>query len=342
MQIAKCKMQILTITYCQLQVTNSKLHMYRRTRNIILISTFIFLTFLFKVSPAYCQDLEPRAYTNIPVGLNFVVAGYAYSAGGVLFDPAVPLDNANIKIHGTVFAYARSIKIGRMSGKIDMIVPYAWLSGTAEFQGDPVSREVSGFGDSRIRMSVNFIGAPALPLSGFKDYKQDLVVGASLQVFMPTSQYDPDRLVNIGTNRFTFKPELGISKTLGQMQFELTAGAAFYTVNNDFYQGKTRSQDPIGSIQGHVNYNFKKGIWAAIDGTYYWGGSTTVDGVKGNDLQKNTRLGCTLSIPLTLHNSLKLYFSTGVSTRTGSDFTLGGAIWQYRWGGGIPKNKKVV
>jgi hypothetical protein len=298
------------------------------------------LLLLFKLSSIYAQDLEPRAYTNIPVGLNFVVAGYAYSAGGVLFDPAVPLDNANIKIHGTVFAYARSIKVGHMSGKVDMIVPYAWLSGTADFQGQPASREVSGFADPRVRMSVNFIGAPALPLSGFKDYKQDLVIGASLQICLPLSQYDPDKLVNIGTNRFSFKPELGFSKTLSHFQLELTGGATFYTVNNDFYNGKTRSQDYIGSLQGHVEYNFSKGIWAAIDGTYYWGGSATLDGVEGNDLQKNTRLGCTFAVPVSLHQSLKLYFSTGVSTRTGSDFDLIGAVWQYRWGGGIPKSIK--
>jgi hypothetical protein len=303
---------------------------------LILSASFVILL----LSPVHAQDLEPRAYTNIPVGLNFVLAGYAYSAGGVLFDPAVPLDDANIKIHGTVLAYARSIKVGHMSGKIDMIFPYAWLSGTAEFQGQPVSRDVSGLGDARVRMSVNFIGAPALPLSGFKDYKQNLVAGASLQIYLPVGQYDPDRLVNIGTNRFTFKPELGISKTISHLQLELTAGASFYTVNNEFYQGKTRSQDYIGSVQGHVNYNFKRGIWAAIDGTYYWGGSTTVDGVKGNDLQKNARLGCTLALPLSLHNSLKLYYSTGVSTRTGSDFDLIGVIWQYRWGGGLPKRQK--
>ena len=292
------------------------------------------------LSPTAAQDLEPRAYTNIPVGINFLVAGYAYSSGGVLFDPAVPLENAHIKIHGSVFAYARSIKVGQMSGKVDMILPYAWLSGTADFQGEQVSREVSGLGDARVRMSVNFLGAPALPLSGFKDYKQDLVVGASLQIYLPVGQYDPDRLVNIGTNRFSFKPELGLSKTMGHIQLELTAGATFYTVNNDFFQGKTMSQDFIGSLQGHVNYTFKRGIWAAVDGTYYWGGSTTIDGVEGNNLQKNTRLGCTLALPVSLHQSLKLYYSTGVSTRTGSDFDLIGAIWQYRWGGGIPKGKK--
>ena len=306
---------------------------------IKIFLVFIVLIILSYFQHAAAQDLEPRAYTNIPVGINFVVAGYAYYTGGVLFDPAIPLDNADIKIHGTVLAYARSIKIGSMSGKIDMIMPYAWLSGTADFQGETVSREVSGLGDTRIRMSMNFIGAPALPLSGFKDYKQDLVVGASLQINLPVGQYDPDKLVNIGTNRFSFKPELGLSKALGRFQLELTGGAIFYTVNNDFYQGKTRSQDYIGSLQGHVNYTFKGGIWAAIDGIYYWGGSTTLDGVKGNDLQKNTRLGCTLAIPVNLHHSIKLYFSTGVSTRTGTDFDLIGAVWQYRWGGGIPKGK---
>jgi hypothetical protein len=308
-----------------------------KIKNALLCTVLLLLS---ELTSVHAQDLEPRAYTNIPVGVNFIVAGYAYSAGGVLFDPAVPLENANIKIHGTVFAYARSIKVGHMSGKVDMIVPYAWLSGTADFQGQPASREVSGFADPRIRMSVNFIGAPALPLSGFKDYKQDLVVGASLQICLPFSQYDPEKLVNIGTNRFSFKPELGFSKTIGHIQLELTGGATFYTVNNNFYNGKTRSQDYIGSLQGHVEYNFNRGIWAAIDGTYYWGGSATLDGVKGNDLQKNTRIGCTLALPLSLHHSLKLYCSTGVSTRTGSDFDLIGVLWQYRWGGGIPKGKK--
>lgn len=301
---------------------------------VILISGA--LIFFSKVSPVNSQDLEPRAYTNIPTGLNFILAGYGYTTGGVLFDPAVPLENAHINVHGSVFAYARSLNIGGLSGKFDMILPYAWLSGSADFQGQTVYRDISGLGDPRLRMSVNFLGAPAIPLSGFKDYKQDLVVGASLQVFLPLGQYDPDRLVNIGTNRFSFKPELGLSKRVGPMQLELTGGAAFYTVNHEFYQGKTRSQKPIGSIQGHINYNFPKGIWAAVDGTYYWGGKTILDGIEGNDLQKNTRLGITFALPLNLHTSLKLNLSTGVSTRTGSDFDAIGVIWQYRWGGGIP------
>ena len=271
--------------------------------------------------------------------MNFILAGYAYSSGGVLFDPSVPLENANIKIHGSVLAYARSVKIGGMSGRIDMVVPYAWLSGTADFQGQPVSRVVSGLADPRIRFTLNLLGAPPLNLAGFKDYRQNFILGVSLQVLFPASQYDPDRLVNIGTNRFTFKPELGVSKKIGPLFAELSGGASFYTVNDEFYQGKTRSQEPIGFLQGHAVYTFKGGIWAAMDGTYYWGGRTTVDDVEGNDLQKNSRFGFTLAIPVNIRNSLKLNYSTGVSTRTGSDFDLFGLAWQYRWSRDFPRAK---
>jgi hypothetical protein len=293
---------------------------------------FFCAALFFSESGLYSQDLEPRAYSNIPVRMNFLLAGYAYSSGGVLFDPAVPLENAHIKIHGTVLAYARSFGLAGMSGKFDVIMPYVWLSGSAENNGTPVYRDVSGLGDPRVRISLNFIGAPPLSMAEFKDYRQNLVVGASLQVFVPWGQYDAARLVNIGTNRYSFKPELGISKKFGPLFLELAAGVTFYTVNYDFYNGKTRSQAPIGSIQGHVSYGFKRGIWAALDGTYYWGGRTTLEGVEGNDLQKNSRLGFTFAVPLNMHNTLKFHISTGVSTRTGSDFDAVGLVWQYRWG----------
>jgi len=308
-----------------------KLKLFLLSWSVIILS---------ELSPAYAQELEPRAYMNVPVGLNFIVAGYSYSVGGVLFDPAIPLDNARIKTHGALFAYARSIKVGGMAGKIDMIVPYAWLSGTADFMGEPASREVSGLADPRVRMSVIFIGGPALPLSGFKDYKQNFVMGTSLQIYFPVGQYDPEKVVNLGTNRFTFKPELGISKTINRLVLELALAGQFFTINNNYYYGKTMKQDPIGSIQGHVNYNFRKGIWAALDGTFYWGGKTTIDGMEGDNLQENTRLGFTFALPLNIRHSLKLNLSTGASTRTGSDFDAITLVWQYRWGRDLSKGKK--
>lgn len=268
-------------------------------------------------SSAQAQDLEPRAYANIPVGLNFLIAGYGYSEGGVATDPSLPLEDTNIQLHGAVFAYARSLDVGGRSGKFDVVVPYAWLSGSAKVVGQPRKREVGGFADPRFRFSLNLYGAPALSLSEFADYKQNIIIGASLQVAAPLGQYDSSKLVNIGTNRWSIKPELGVSKALGPLTLDVAAGVTFYTDNDDFFGGHTREQAPVYSVQGHLIYNFGRGVWGALDRTYYTGGRTTLDGVEDNDLLESSRLGLTLSLPVSIHNSIKLYASTGVSTRTG-------------------------
>ena len=281
------------------------------------------------------QELEPRTYANTPIGLNFLIAGYAYAKGGVGTDPSVPITNARLRVHGPVLAYARSLDVWGRSGKFDLILPYSRLSGTADVAGEARERETSGFADPRFRFSVNFLGAPALSLKDFASYRPDLIAGASLQVSVPLGEYDANRLVNIGTNRWSIKPELGISKTWAPFTLELAGAATFYTDNDDFFIGKTRSQDPLYSLQGHLIYSFRSGIWGALNGTYYTGGRTTVDGVRSNDLQRSSRLGLTMTFPVDRHNSVKLYASTGVSTRTGSDFDAIGAAWQYRWGGGL-------
>jgi len=124
-------------------------------------------------------------------------------------------------------------------------------------------------------------------------------------------------------------------KVDGRLTLELAAGVSFYTDNDDFLSGQTRTQDPIYSVQGHALYSLRSGIWLAVDGAYYTGGRTTIDGVESNDRQHNSRVGLTVSLPVNRYNSLKLYASTGVFTRTGSDFDTVGVAWQYRWGGGL-------
>jgi hypothetical protein len=184
-------------------------------------------------------------------------------------------------------------------------------------------------------VSVNLYGAPALTLKEFANYEQDLIVGASLRVTAPLGQYDSTKLVNIGTNRWSFKPEVGVSKALGPWTLEATAAATLYTDNKDFFGGNTRSQDPLYSLEGHVIHSFHSGIWGSLDATYFTGGRTTLNGTRNNDLQQNWRLGGTLAIPVNVYNSIKLYASSGVSARTGNNFDLAGIAWQYRWGGGL-------
>ncbi len=285
--------------------------------------------------PVAAQDIEPRAYSNAPIGVNFLIAGYAYTRGGLSFDPALPIADANLNSSTVVLAYATVFDAWGKSAKFDAIVPYSWLSGTANYRGEPVERIVNGFGNSAFRVSVNLYGAPALTLSEFAGWEQDLIVGVSLRVLPPWSQYDDTRLINVGNNRWTFKPELGVSKAVGPWTLELQAAAAFFTDNNDFYGGNQRSQEPLYSLQAHLIYGFRSGIWGSVDATYFAGGRSTINGVLNSDLQQNWRIGATLAFPVDRANSIKFYASSGVSARTDNNYDLIGVAWQYRWGGGL-------
>lgn len=284
---------------------------------------------------ARAQDIEPRAYSNAPIGVNFLVAGYAYTRGGLAFDSALPITDPELTTSNAVAAYARVIAIAGQSARIEAIVPYAWLSGSAIYKCEPVERVVEGFTNAAFRLSVNLYGAPALSLKEFAGWEQDLIVGASLRVTVPWGQYDNTRVVNIGTNRWSFKPEIGVSKAVGNWTFELTGAVTFFTDNDDFYGGRTRAQDPLYSVQTHVIYSFRNGIWGSLDGTWFAGGRTTLDGTLNADLQQNWRLGGTLAFPIDRYNSIKFYANSGVSSRTGNDYDLVGVAWQYRWGGGL-------
>ena len=286
-------------------------------------------------SPASAQELEPRAYTNLPIGLNFAAVAYGFSEGGVATDPSVPLEDAHIKVQTGAVAYVRSLAIGQMASKLDIIVPYSSLSGTARFAGQPVSRDVSGFNDPRFRLSVNFYGAPAVDLKEYAKLKPDFVAGASVQVVAPLGQYDSSRLVNLGTNRWTFKPDIGFSKKIQRLTFDMTLGVAFFTDNDNFYGGQHVDQDPIVSTQANVSYDFGKGIWASFGVTYYAGGRTTQDGVEKNNELGNSRAGLTVSFPINRYYSMKFNVSGGVSVRTGTNFRTVGVGLQYRWGAGL-------
>lgn len=281
------------------------------------------------------QELEPRLYSNTPVGMNFLLVGYGYSEGSVLTDPSVPLENGSVKLHGPFIGYIRSIDLWGKSAKVDGILAQACASGSAEFQGELRERDVCGIADPRFRLSVNLYGAPALTLKEFTSYKQDVIVGASMQVGVPLGQYDSDKLLNIGTNRWFIKPEIGGSKTIGQLTLESAGAVTFFTNNNNFLGGKEKEQDPLYSLQGHLVYSLKSGVWLAFDGTYYRGGQTTIDGVTSDDLQENARVGLTLAVPVNRYNSIKIYANTGVFTRTGGDYDSIGIAWQIRWGAGL-------
>ena len=298
-------------------------------------AAFIVATIAVPERSVHAQALEPRSYANTPVGINFVLLGYGYTAGDVGLDASFPIKDVKVHVHAGLLAYARSLDVWGLSGKVLAVLPLAEASGSAKVVGQERDRQVFGLGDPLLRVSVNVYGAPALTMEDFPTYQQDIIVGVSLQVTPPLGQYDSTKLLNVGSNRWSFKPELGVSKAWGPVTLELIPAITFFTNNNDFFNGNTLAQAPIYSLQGHLIYEFFPAFWMAFDATYYAGGRTSIDGVEQGQQPQDVRLGLTAALSLSRHQSIKLYGSTGVYHTTDNNFWAVGFAWQYRWGGGL-------
>jgi hypothetical protein len=281
------------------------------------------------------QELEPRAYANTPVGMKFLVTGYGYNEGDMLFDPTVPIEGAHASMDIGLLAYAQAFSVGGNSAKWGVAVPFAAMDASGYVAGDFQERQVTGLADPTMLISVNFFGAPAVSLPEFRGYRQDTIIGATLKVSLPIGQYDSGRLINIGTNRWSVRPEIGVSHAMGRWIIEGAAAISWYATNDEFFRGKTLEQDLIYSAQGHLIYSHKSGVWAALDATYYVGGQTSIDGVRKNNELNNWRVGVTLAAPISKYHSIKFAASRGVSTRTGTDFDAYLLAWQIRWGAGL-------
>ena len=283
---------------------------------------------------AMAQDMEPRSYSPSPVGLNFVGMSYLHSTGGVAVDASLPLDNVDADLESAVAGVSRTFALyGRAAG-VAVALPYVWGHVSGDVFEDRRTVRRQGFADARLRLAVNLFGNPALGPREFAARPRSTNLGASLTVIAPTGEYKSDKLINLGSNRWAFKPELGVYQPIGRWAVELSAGSWFFTDNDNFFGTSNREQDPMLTTQLHVSYTFRPRLWIAASGTWYSGGSTTLDGVHKADRQDNTRIGVTMSIPVSGGLSLKLGWSDGVTTRIGSSFTTVAVGLQYAWQSG--------
>lgn len=306
----------------------------------ISVFTFIILS-CNAFNPLKAQDLDPRAYVWVPVKGNFLSSGFALSKGGVLTDPSLPIENLKANVQTVNIGYARSFNLFGKTASAFAALPYTWAKATALVNGQTESISRSGFSDMRMRLSVLVIGAPATTAANFARLKQKTILGLSITVSAPTGQYFPEKLINLGTNRWAFKPELALSQPLGKRWLiDVYTGLWMFTNNNQFYTGKSvRSQDPLGSFQGHLSFTIRPKMWLALDATYYTGGNSSVNNVLKDDRQNNSRIGATFVFPVLKHSSLKLAASTGAIVRAGADFNTFSIGWQTAWAN-KPKSKK--
>ena len=274
------------------------------------------------------QDVQPRVYAPAPTGLNLLTIGYAYSTGAVLFDKTIPIENASANIHGFSAAYSRSTGLFGKAGRFDVALPLVqghW-EGDVEQQGERTSR--FGIGDPVLRFALFITGAPALSREDFAGFRPKTIVGITMRMQLPLGQYDANRLINLGANRWVFSPQVGVWHVMGKFTFEGYAGLWLFTDNKEFLGSQVRSQEPIFTFQLHASYEFNNGIWVAASTRQSLGGAVTVDDGDRLEPESNNRVGLSLSIPVGPRYFIKFLATTGVSATIGNDYDTLGVAWQ--------------
>lgn len=300
---------------------------------VVLVSLYL------EAAASHAQDLAPRAYLITPIHSNAVTLTYSLFDGNLLFEGAVPITGATARAHIATLNYSHSLKFLGRTASFTASLPY----GVGNFRGTVMGAETlayrSGLLPATFRFSVNLLGGRALNVTEFMKWRQKTILGISFRLIPQAGQYDPTKLINLGTNRWAFKPELGYSHRRGHWILDAYAGAWFYTTNPEFFSHNqfssgtnAQTQNPIGSFEGHLSYDFKPRLWISLDGNFWLGGATSVNGMQNpNTLQRNSRVGGTGSIPISRHQSIKFSYSNGAYIRYGGNFQNVSLAWQYSW-----------
>jgi hypothetical protein len=282
---------------------------------------------------ANAQDLDPRAYARAPINSTVAITGFSFSSGSVLTDPTLPVQNLNANISTPSVGVARVFNLFGKTAQALVALPYSWAEVTGEINEEAARTTRSGLSDMRLRLSVLVAGAPAMTLQQLAKAPRKPVVGLSLTATAPTGQYYPQKFVNLGTNRWGFKPEVALSYPIGTRWLADVYGAVWvFTANDAFYPGTgSRDQGRVGALQAHVSYSFTPRTWIAFNATAYRGGQATVNGSPVGERLVSSRVGATLAFPVGKRHGIKIAYSTGAIVRFGANFDSFSIGWQSAW-----------
>jgi hypothetical protein len=283
----------------------------------------------------HAQDLSPRAYLITPIHANAINLTYSFFDGGLNFNGTIPITGATGTYSVPIISLYHTFDFFGRSANITAALPYGVGTFSGQVLGTQGSIYRSGLLDTTIRFSVNLKGGPALTPRQFAKWKQKTLLGVSLKVIAPTGQYNPTKLINWGINRWAFKPEFGYSERWGHWILDAYAGVWFYTENPAAFNRPVpapQTEAPVGSFEGHLSYSFRDRSWVSLDGNFWTGGVTSLSGIQNLDTkQTGSRIGCTGSLPLSKHQSLKVSYSDGTYIRFGGNYQNLSVGWQFSW-----------
>ncbi len=289
---------------------------------------------LISVQLAVAQQLEPRRWTHLPVGVNFAGVGYVYTESDIFFDPALKIENAASEVHTGIFSYLRALDVFGKSGRIDVTIPYSTGRWAGLLEGQPASTRRRGFNDPRMRFAVNVLGSPAQRGAEFRQFEVNTIVGVAMEISAPLGEYQKENLINLGGNRWIFRPQIGVVHNWAKWAAEITGSAWFYTENDEFAGDKTREQDPLLAVQSHLIYTFRPGLWASLSAAYGGGAGSKIDAVQVDDHIGKALWAASFGFPIGRRQGIKIAYMHGQTTEdTGDDYDRIILAYSTMWGG---------
>jgi hypothetical protein len=283
----------------------------------------------------YAQFTDPRNYDNAPVGINQIELEYAYARSNASVDTSLVVAGAKLNLNAGTIDYTRYFSFIHRMAWVEATVPLAGLGGSVT--GTNIHGSSTGTGDSSYEFATLLKGGPALSVAQFASYKPTTTLGVSLTVTTPTGLYNSDKLLNLGSDRWSFKPEIAVSHPFGPEQkwkFDAYVNAYFYTDNSSYLGKEILRQQALTGLEGHISYSFTNSLWASVDTRYSFRGDTLVDGVNENNGQQNFTLGSELNVSLNPKNSLVFEFAKALVHQNGPAYTGFAVKYSYTWGKG--------
>jgi hypothetical protein len=284
---------------------------------------------------ACAQFTDAHNYDNTPAGINQIELSYAYAHANASIDNSLIIAGAKLNLYQGTLSYSRYFGLADRLMWVSAGVPIAGLSG--EVTGTSIRGSVTGAGDSSFQFGALLIGGPALSTSHFENYTPTTILGFSLSMTAPTGLYRSTKILNLGADRWSFKPELALSHPFGpqqKWQIDGYANAYFFTHNTSYQGREILRQEPLPGFEGHISYALNDRVWISADTRYSFRGSTSVDGVEQGNPQRNFTLGSEMNININSRNSLILEFARALVHQNGPAI-LGFAVkYDYIWGGG--------
>src|SRR5450432_4597612 len=295
-------------------------------------SSLFFVPAFILAGTIHAQEMEPRSYAVVPNGLHAMALSFTYSSGNVVTEGSSPVQDLDVTNKVFNLGYVQTFTFFKKLARVSASLPFGFLDGSAKFHGLDTAGSRTGFYDGRIKFGVNLFGSPVLSPRDFQKFQEHTVFGVSMVISVPVGQYFPSKLINLGSNRWGFKPEIGVSRREGRLFYEAYGGVWIFTSNDVYLKSSTLDEKVLLSFQAHVDYTFKHGKYVALNGGFADGGETSINGVEKNDEQQNWRIGATFSTPIfNKHQSVKALINTGIATRAGQNYTAITLVYQYSW-----------